>query len=156
MLVIVPMISYVFLRKGFEYRKESLVQLEEKRIDSELRTFLSTYAPHIGNAQLIHIPGAEVISEQEILSKIDERIVDRSRFDIISFGAEIDSEDQIDHVSVQTRVQSPYSFILIDTSESIRGLYEYQEELGKELIRHLSVVIPVPTKRSITLNRESR
>jgi len=156
MLVIVPMVSYVFLRKGFEYRKESLVQLEEKQIDSELSSLLSTYAPHTGNAQLIHIPGEDVSSERDVLSKIDERIVDRDRFDIISFDAEIDTEDRIDHVSIPSGVQSPYSFILIDTSASVRGVYEYEEELGKELIRHLSVVIPVPKKRSITLERDSR
>ncbi len=156
MLVIVPIISYIFLRRGFEYRKESLVQLEEKSIPVELRTYLDTYVPHVGNAQLIHIPGHTTSSERQVLSQIDERIVDRDRFDIISFDTEIDHEDQIDHVDAPLDVQSPYSFILIDTAASIRGVYVYSEELGKELIRHLSVVIPVPKKRDITLQRDKQ
>ena len=155
MLVIVPIISYVFLRKGFEYRKESIFQLEEKKIDPDLESYLDTYVPHIGNAQLIHLPGEDLSSELQLLSEIDERIVDRERFDIISFGDELDIEDQIDHVRGPASIQSPYAFILIDTSASVRGVYKYHEDLGKELIRHLSVVIPVPRKRNITLQRDS-
>jgi len=156
MLVIVPIVSYVFLRKGLEYRVESLGQLEEKKIDDGLRTSLETYAGHIGNAQLIHIPGEEEASERAILAAIDEKIVDRDRFEIYSLSGDPDLEvdDDIKYVA-NAAVESEYSFILIDTSNTVRGVYPYSEDLKGTLIRHLAVVIPVPGRKTITLRRDS-
>jgi len=156
MLVIVPIVSYVFLRKGFEYRKDSITQLEEKVLDADLKMHLSKYAPHVGNAQLIHIPSSQNLEEQEVIIAIDDKIVDRDRFDIISFTKDKDTEDdqQIKFVPAGRNIETPYSFILIDTADVVRGVYPYDGDVGKELMRHLSVVIPVPQRRTITLKRD--
>lgn len=157
LLVVVPIISYFFLRRGFEYRKESLTQLEAKEISHQLATSLHDYALHTGNAQLIHIPGSELEKEVAILEAIDEQIVDRDRFDILSFSEDPlpTSEKKITYVPEAKGIDADYSFILIDTANVIRGTYSYHDDLDKELIRHLAVVIPVPKRKTIKLQRDS-
>lgn len=157
MLVIAPAVSYVYLKKGFDYRLESIDQLKEKEISSELRDFIDSEDSFIGNARLIHIPSSNLSEEIKVLDVIDERIVDRTRFDIVSFASEPSAErdDNIDFKSISTNAPSEYQFLLLDTSNAVRAVYPYTKEVGKDIMRHLSVVIPVPTKREITLLRDT-
>lgn len=157
MLVIAPAVSYVYLKKGFDYRLESIDQLKEKEISADLRDFIDAQDPFKGNARLIHLPGSDLSAELAVLDVIDERIVDRERFDIVSFANEpsADRIDKIDFKSLRATVSSEYQFLLIDTANVIRAVYPYTKDVGKDIMRHLSVVIPVPTKREITLLRDT-
>ena len=157
MLVIAPAVSYVYLKKGFDYRLESIDQLKEKEISAELRGFIDKQDPFTGNARLLHLPSSNLSEEIKVLDVIDERIVDRTRFDIVSFASEpsTDRDDKIDFMSVERTNPSEYQFLLLDTSNIVRAVYPYTEDVGKDIMRHLSVVIPVPTKREITLLRDT-
>ncbi len=154
-LIIAPIGSYFFLKHGIEYRIESLDQLSPKTIDSELSGYLDNFIPENGNARLIHIPGKERSGELDLLYKIDERITDRERFDIYSFAKDADHEDlrDIKFIMNGSPPNSDLQFILIDTSNVIRSTYAYDENTGKEIIRHLSVVIPMPKQKKIVLDR---
>ena len=150
-----PIGSYLFLKSGFTYRLESISQLTPKDLPSNLVSLIDQFAPFEGNARLIHIPGTNETKELDVLFEIDDKIVDRNRFDITSF-----SEDDTKRRHNINFVDGPeYSgneqFVLIDTSNVIRGVYPYGEGVGGEIIRHLSVVIPMPEQRSISLNRKT-
>lgn len=157
MLVIAPAVSYVYLKKGFDYRLESIDQLKEKEISAELRDFIDAQAPFTGNARLLHLPSTNLSGEINVLDVIDERIVDRTRFDIVSFASEpsVDRDDKIDFKAISASAPSEYQFLLLDTSNVVRAVYPYTKDVGKDIMRHLSVVIPVPTKREITLLRDT-
>ena len=156
-LIVAPLGSFFFLRSGIEYRIESLEQLEPKNIDSQLDGVIRLKAPFNGNARLIHIPGAEIERELMALNRLDGQIVDRQRFEIISLTNAPDDEDEsgVKFVPSNHHVTFDQQFVLIDTSDVVRGVYAYREGIEKEIIRHLSVVIPVPKKKSIHLKRES-
>lgn len=156
-LIIAPFGSYFYLKGGLEYRLESLDQLKEKEITTELREEIESKSPFTGNARFIYIPGGQETQERELLHTIDQQIVDRSRFEVISFSEErgIDYEHDIQFVG-STDKDFGWQFMMIDTSNVVRSTYAYHEGLGKELIRHLSVVVPVPTSRSVNLNREDK
>ncbi len=157
MLVIAPAISYLYLKKGFDYRLESINQLQEKEISADLRNYINEHDPFKGNARLLHFPSEHISEELRVLDIIDERIVDRDRFDIISFGREpsINRKDKIIFRGASPYHAKDYQFMLLDTSNIVRGTYPYYDEVGKEIMRHLSVVIPIPRKREITLLRDT-
>ncbi len=157
MLVIAPAVSYVYLKKGFDYRLESIDQLKEKEISAELRDYIDEQDPFKGNARLLHFPSSNLSGELKVLDAIDERIVDRDRFDIVSFSSEpsLERVDKIDFKSVDATATSDYQFLLLDTSNVVRAVYPYSKDVGSDIMRHLSVVIPVPTKREITLLRDT-
>lgn len=156
-LVLAPIGSYFYLRKGLEYRLESLDQLQEKKVSPEILSLVERSAPFNGNARLIHFPSNQVEAEIDLLISVDDQIVDRARFEIISFSNALKSaeEQNINFVGT-TETTTEMQFMMIDTSNVVRSTYIYNENLGKEIIRHLSVLVPVPTSRSVTLQREDK
>lgn len=156
-LVVAPIGSYFYLRKGLEYRLESLDQLQEKKVAPEVLSLVESRAPFNGNARLIHFPGSQKEAEMELLKSVDDQIVDRARFEIVSFSDDSKSLEEQKILFVGTAEPSPeIQFMMIDTSNVVRSTYIYNDELGKDIIRHLSVLVPVPTSRSVTLNREDK
>lgn len=155
-LIAAPLGSFLFLQNGYEYRLESLDQLKPKEISIQSQDLINQHAPFTGNARLIHIPGEEPASEDLLLHQIDEKIVDRERFDILGFGTQIQNREdhEIQYLNMSGLTTSKEQFILIDTANVIRASYSFQPDVEKEIIRHLSVVIPVPRSKKIKLNRE--
>ncbi len=155
-LCVAPIGSYLFLKGGFQYRLESLNQLVPKDIDPELQMLISEYAPFKGNARLIHVPGTSEKEELSVLDDIDDQIVDRERFDIYSFSANtFTHKHKVDFVKAPAFINQ-YQFVLIDTSNQVRGVYPFGEDIRKEIIRHLSVVLPMPRQKTITLKRDKQ
>ena len=155
-LIGAPLGSFLFLQHGYEYRLESLDQLQPKEISSQSEGLIEQHAPYTGNARLIHIPGNDPEKEDLLLHQIDEKIVDRDRFDIVGFGVQHQSreEHQIQYLNLNELTPSDEQFILVDTANVIRASYRFQPDVEKEIIRHLSVVIPVPKSKKIKLNRQ--
>jgi len=157
-LVLAPIGSYLYLRKGFEYRLESLDQLVEKKAPEGVMDHIEKNAPFAKNARLIHLPGSSGADELNLVHQIDDQIVDRERFDIVSFSRS-DGRDIKREITFLggTDLKAPedIQFMLLDTANAVRGLYAYREDLGKELIRHLSVVVPVPRRKPVKLVRNN-
>jgi len=52
-------------------------------------------------------------------------------------------------------IEYPSSFLLFDTSNVLRAEYKLSDDVGKELIRHLAVIIPIPAQKSeVKLKRD--
>ncbi|MEL6122923.1 MAG: hypothetical protein AAFR14_04320 [Bacteroidota bacterium] len=157
-LIIAPLGSYIYLKKGINYRLESLDQLAPLQLSSEVSDILKPFLLDTGNVKLIHFNQLEDAQAIELLYQLDERIVDKDRLDIISLGTDARqgrNEHSIQFVDAKHGVGSSHSFALFDTSNVARGLYELDNETGKKLIRHLSVLIPLPKQRKeIKLKRD--
>lgn len=155
-LVVAPIISYCYLQSGLKYRLQAQEELRPKEVSDELQKQLSIIQSE-PTAKLIHIDGDDLTDEVKLLASIDERIVDRTLFEIYSYAdAKYFSEDSNIKLVSEPDLSSltEHDFILIDTAGVVRCFYDYTPELAKTLIKHLSVVIPLPENREITLRRE--
>ncbi len=156
MLILAPMGSYFYLQSGLKYRLESQEQLKPKEIDSQLYAGLkSIVTPK--TAALVHLYDDDSPADIDILKKIDDRIVDRDHFEIITYSdpEQFDEGNKIRFLNApQLSYLSKDRFILIDSSGIVRNTYEGNIDFSKELIRHLAVVIPIPKSRDIRLKRE--
>lgn len=156
-LVIAPLGSYIYLKNGFAYRVESIAQLKEpKPVAPEVITFIEKHAPFKKNSRLVYFPGKDKAAEIKVVDLIDRRIVDRERFDIVSFSDMKTGRKlhQIDYIDVSETPTTDIQFLLLDTSNVIRATYAYEPEIEAEILRHLSVVLPMPTRKNIHLKRE--
>lgn len=155
-LIVAPIGSYFYLRAGLKYRLESQNQLLAPEVDSIMkRQILNVISDH--TAALVHLGGNNDTQGINLLQQIDERIVDRDFFEIVSNAdsTTIQSKNKVrfvgsDHINGLDSIQ----FVLVDTAGVLRHLYYFNEDHSKTLIRHLSVVIPMPQSREIKLNRE--
>ena len=50
----------------------------------------------------------------------------------------------------------PYDYILLDTGNIVRATYVDTADIAKDIIRHLSIVIPMQKKKSIQLERQKK
>ena len=156
-LILAPLGSYIYLRSGLKYRLESQAQLSPKEISPELRIKLDSLVSR-HRAALVHISTDNNPIDLSLLKKIDDRITDRDFFDIISYSTDRTafgekSKIKIVDLPVMEHLTNDH-FILIDSSGAVRKTYKGGEDFSKELIRHLSVVIPLPKSREIRLKRE--
>lgn len=152
LLVLAPFVSYYYLRTGLEYRIDSVSDLEEKEVPTEIKSILSSNRGE-GRAALFHLGSS---AEKDVLMKLSKKVVDRSYFDVFSVlrDEELAKSDILQLPETSLDVQSPYSFVLVDSSGVVRNTYEKGTDHSKELIRHLAVVVPLPKNRNIELKRE--
>jgi hypothetical protein len=156
MLIGAPMGSFFYLKYGLKYRLETQAQLSPKDIDQGLNVQVTGLLKE-SNAAMIHLGGPQDVIGIELLQKLDERIVDRDNFELLSNAdpASFDSKAKIRFYNNDSLSDSlNYQFILVDTSGIVRYEYAYGVDHAKEMIRHLSVVIPLPKHREIKLKRE--
>ncbi len=156
-LILAPGISYIYLKKGIDYRQESLRALTPKEIDQATYDFIAPFLRKDGQAKLFHLADESTYAEQDLLQKIDARIIEEQYFEIIAINSAYDSWDNAHNLTKVDREVSytgSYDFVLVDTADLIRSAYTMHHDLGKELIRHLSVVIPMQARKSIQLDRK--
>jgi len=156
MLIGAPLGSYFYLKNGLKYRLESQEQLRVKIVSEKIQNHIETVRTP-KTAALIHTAHDDRVADIELLDRIDERIVDRDHFEIISLSRPFESDRALDIRFVSDSLLfSGYDqrFILVDSAGAVRNTYTNDEDISKELIRHLSVIIPLPKHRDIRLRRE--
>lgn len=155
-LIIAPIGSFFYLRAGLKYRLESQEQLEAQEISESLKkSIIDVITPY--HVSLLHLGGDADEDGLDLLSKIDDRIVERDFFEVITNASLSSLPPKTNILSKDINVSSESNqvqFVLLDTSGVVRHLYNFGEDHSKSLIRHLSVVIPMPKSREIKLNRE--
>lgn len=155
MLIIAPLGSWVYLKLGVDYRKGSLEQLTPKEIPSSLKAGLGSLISETGKAKLLHINSLDDSEAKELLNRIDTAIVDKTFFDIVSFGkSRGDAASGILYKNKEP-IDYDYPLILLDSMNVMRAEYKMDENTGKDIMRHLAVVIPMPKQvNKIQLKRD--
>ncbi len=157
-LVVAPIVSFLFLKYGFNYRMESVEQLLPKDKNTAVVQLIDHLRESSHKVKLVHVPGNDVNAELTLLRKIDDRIVDREFFEIISFAPK-DVFEGIHQVNINDDAL-PFvklldkDFYLIDTFGRLRQDYTLHAGIDDEMIRHLSVVIPMQKRKTIELKRD--
>lgn len=142
LLVGAPVVSYFYLQSGIDYRKESLAGLQPKTIGAALTTYINSDLSKNGKAKLLRLNTTESGIDR-MIANIDQRIVQKEFFEIL----EIESGSSLD---------ADHDLVLLDTSHVVRAVYNYNDDLGKQLIRDLSVVIPMAPKKKLKLERDQK
>ncbi len=156
MLIGAPLGSYFYLKSGLKYRLESQEQLKPKEVSEEILSSLEKVRT-TQTAALIHTASDNREADVKLLLEIDDRIVDRDHFELISFSnpasfGEIRDIRFVDDPSLFQNYDQ--RFVLVDSAGVVRNTYSAEQDISKELIRHLAVVIPLPKHRDIRLRRE--
>lgn len=157
-IIIAPLISFLYLRGGINFRKSVLEEIKVKSTSPSEAMMLQAVS-RSGRVCLIHTGDSTDTGGIEILKKIDEQIVERKFFDLVTSvdSSLLDSENQIDFVSPSlVSGLRGHQFWLIDTSRLLRYKYSYEEDQQKKLIKHLAVLLPMEPRREIKLRREMR
>ncbi len=156
MLIGAPLGSYFYLKSGLKYRLESQEQLAPKKVSQKVLSSIQKVRSD-KTAALIHTASDNREVDLRLLMEIDDRIVDRDHFEILSFSDEslFTKVRDIRFVNDSSLFRSfDHRFVLVDSAGVVRNIYRAEEDISKELIRHLAVVIPLPKHRDIRLRRE--
>lgn len=157
-LVVAPIISYIYLKKGFDYRVEMLSEIEPKELDAETTNYIAPYLIKDGQAKLLHLSRSSEPASIDLIAQIDERIIEKPAFDIISFSVstqdEITEGNNLHIIPVSVAYNGPHDFVLLDTGHVVRAMYQFAPGVEKDIIRHLSAIIPKQKKKTIKLERE--
>ena len=132
-LVVVPFISWYYLKEGLDYRKQALSELKVKDLDSLL--ILK------GNTTLLVLQSGKEVTD--LLPPIQEQFKNTQNFQIVSF----DQTSGFDYLPIGylSQLKSKYSnesFMLIDTSLRIRNTYKHDMDAVRKMIEHIAIVIP--------------
>ncbi|MFT6809575.1 MAG: hypothetical protein ACJA01_002813 [Saprospiraceae bacterium] len=160
-LAIAPLVSWIYLKKGVEYRMAALETLIPKTLDKNTLEYIAPYVKADGQAKLIMLPSMKSNQNYELLYEIDDRIIEKPLFEIIAIGDDPGSSvpEKINNLSFQQMeldYNGPHDYILLDTGNEVRATYTVHEDIAKEIIRHLSIVIPMQKKKSIKLERQKK
>ncbi len=160
-LVIAPLVSWIYLKKGVEYRMAALETLTPKTLDKKTLDYIAPFVIADGQAKLIQLPSKKSNQDYELLFEIDDRIIEKPLFEIIAIGDDPGNSlpEKINNLSFQQKkleYAGPHDYILLDTGNVVRATYTYHKDIAKEIIRHLSIVIPMQKKKSIKLERQKK
>ncbi len=157
-LIVAPLGSYLFLKGGFVYRMDSVQQLLPKDTSTAEKALIDSLRTRSTKVKLVYTSKNDNPQKQRLLKKIDDRIVDREYFEIISFGDKPMEHptDKIMYYSTMKDIIKDLEneYYLIDTLGRLRYKYDFTTGIDDSLIRHLSVVIPMEKRRTIQLNRD--
>ncbi len=145
-LVGAPLGSYLYLRKGFEYRLNALEELKPKTMEASLKTLMDSMVPDNNKVSLVYMKRQGDDLGESQLDAIDAKVVDTASFQTI-----IVDRNFRDGLMPEQDMQT---FYLLDTAGVLRATYSANEQTLKDIIRHLSVLIPMPKRKNIQLKRD--
>ena len=137
-LVVVPFISWYYLKEGLDYRKKALSELIAK---DSISVELDSLQKLAGKTTLLLNKSSKDVTD--LISPIQEQFKNTQGFQIISF----DTIPGIIHLpeNYLSQLRTKYadqSFILIDTSLFIRNTYKHDMDAVRKMIEHIAIVIP--------------
>ncbi len=156
-LFILPIGSWLYLKKGLDYRKEALKELEVKGEFQE-DIFNVSFIPELkGYTTLLNV-------DRDVDTSTMERLYDqfgKSRtFQVISpvnisekeNNFHLVSEDSLEFFGKKHFKEA--SFLLVDSLRRVRALYNDEEGSVKNMIKHISILLPSEAKRKIKVNEQ--
>lgn len=137
-LVVVPFISWYYLKEGLDYRIKALSELIAK---DSISVELDSLKKLAGKTTLLLNKSSKDVTD--LIPPIEEQFKNTQGFQIISF----DTIPGIIHLpeNYLNQIRTKYadqSFILIDTSLFIRNTYKHDMDAVRKMIEHIAIVIP--------------
>jgi len=153
LVVVLPAGSWYYLKTGLDYRKAALVKLEPKgQIDQSL---IGEGDPLRSRTSLI-----ELRANTATTTKLYDQFGEGETFTMWTQSSPDRSIDNwIPLDSAQTaRLQAAYpevSYMIVDTTGAVRSMYEdINEEVVKEMVSHLAIVMPRKKDKDIKMKNK--
>lgn len=146
-IFVLPAGSWYYLQSGYNYRLQALKELEPKGQVIELVQERAN--PDFLRDDVTLICLCDNISQKNLstLTNIEEKI-DTAGFQIL----QLKSSDQ-DYPKLSENYGTD-PLILIDKDREVRNTYSFDEEVINDLIKHVAIVVPLPSRQKIKLKRE--
>jgi hypothetical protein len=161
LLIVFPLVSWLYLDSGLKYRKEIRLELANK---GKVALPLSNELGLLEKTTVIHSysPGNKNIIQK--IKRFKNQFDDVEDFQIISLlntATLYNPEDSIDWKMVSYPDSASYTdlffsnnFTLIDTGANIRNYYNAQDTSIRNLIEHIAFILPVKKDLDIELRRK--
>lgn len=150
MIIIIPGLSWLFLKGGVDYRLESLGGLQT--VDTIIaHDYLDTTVIKLKNRVTL----ISFDSHNEIISNLYDQFKDAPGFQIISTDKpqnNIDNSpnffvlDSIQAVRLRSKASLTGNYALVDGDFNIRSVYKDTSE-SKLMVRHIATVLPYVEKK---------
>lgn len=148
-IVVVPFISWYYLKKGFDYRRTLLSEVVTK--DS---------IPHALDTTLLFRGKTTVFSKSgfadkpELITGLNEQFQKVVNFQLMS----VDSLAGLnvmpkDYMAVFFNKYQNSQLILIDTAMRVKNVYGSDKESVKKLVEHISIVLPRQKESDIEMKK---
>lgn len=137
-IVVVPLISWYYLKQGLDYRKNALHELLPK---DSISQSLDTLGILKGKTTIIVL--GEKAGVATLLQPIREQFKNAESFNVVSYYP-IDGCIQLPEKYLEPLYTKyhQHSFVLIDTSMRIRNFYSDDMSDVRKMIEHIAIVLP--------------
>lgn len=137
-LVVAPLVSWLYLKKGLDYRRLSLSELVPKdSID------LKSDTAHLLNGKTSLFVYQMDEKHQQIISNIQEQYKNSEGFQVLVRDSLTTYLKWPEHLAPDFLArQNKYKFLLIDTKLKLRNGYNDDEKSIKKMIEHIAIVLP--------------
>jgi len=137
-LVVVPFISWYYLKQGLDFRKNALMELTPKDSISYNTDSLDIITR---KTTLLVLTNGEGISD--IIPPILQQFKNTDGFQVLSYDSLPGIQQLPDKYLSDVRSRySDKSFILIDSALNIRNSYMHDMNSIRKMVEHIAIVIP--------------
>lgn len=146
LVVLVPLGSWIYLKKGLDWRKGVLHELVVKSV---IDKSLDTSNVFLSKTSLLVFEESEEI--KNALQPIYDQFKDAYTFQVVS---QYDYEYNVrvtDGYLDRLIQQDGSTFAIVDTGLQVRNYYTLNNSDLKSMVEHLAVVIPLPKEKDIKL-----
>jgi hypothetical protein len=159
-IIILPLISFYYLRQGLSFRVSALDALEQSEEESKLTEEVTKLLAI--EKGIVNVLIKEHDFETDKIDDLYAKFKGNQYFLLHTFyeGDEQKSSAILGKNHTQSKILKEQmslfesaKIILIDTSGQVRGTYGNDESDFKQFIRHLSVLLPVQRSRTVVLER---
>ena len=162
LLVGFPLVSYLYLKSGYNFRYDALQQLKPK---ITVEHFEFPNLSSTGNMSVDALKGKVTLVYDDsnnkasgLLTPIYEKFSDREEFQLISLGDSImyiSNRPQLADLQQWHALEGIYSWekelALIDTSGTIRNYYTFDSLSFHSLAQHIPIIMPREVEQDIKM-----
>jgi hypothetical protein len=142
-VVVVPLGSWFYLKKGLDYRKGALQELIAK---DSLERSIDSLGLIFGKTSIIVL---DTLVDSSITSGIRDQFKNTPGFQVIHTAGDHETQWPRPYLESFFDKYDGSAYMLIDTSGKVRNVYENNDKELKKLIEHTAIVIPRPVEVDI-------
>lgn len=148
LVVVVPLGSWFYLKKGLDYRKGALSELAVKDVIEKSSDSLDLL---YGKTSIIVI---DTQIHENILGSIREQFKNTPGFQVLNAVKDSTYSWPSGYLGNVWIRYKESSFVLVDTAGNIRNVYASDSVSIKKLVEHTAIVIPRPKESDIKMKNE--
>jgi hypothetical protein len=147
-VVIVPLGSWFYLKKGLDYRKGALMELTAK---DSIESSIDSLHLLIGKTSVIVL---DSLVDADITAGIRDQFKNTPGFQVIFINGSDETKWPKDYLGSFLSKYQDSGYMLIDTAGKVRNVYDNSDEGIKKLIAHTAIVIPRPVEADIKVKNK--